>query len=164
MFKVFNRKKNQVDLLENPIYPVIVNELGGIGELTFSVPSTYKHLELEGYIQVENDHEYVIKEIVTHGTNREVVCMLNIEEIVGMAWSTFISKNQDVYTTALQILNGTGWRVVNNSTTTETRNLYGKATNSYNLLQLMCTVFDVEFTFDTYKLVFSPTMAAFPPP
>ena len=151
MFKVLDRKRKQLDILESPISPVITAELGGIGELTFSVPSTYKHLELEGYIQVEDGDEYVIKEIVTHGTNREVVCMLNIEEIVGMAWSTFISKNQDVYTTALQILNGTGWRVVNNSTTTETRNLYGKATNSYNLLQLMCTVFDVEFTFDTYK-------------
>ena len=151
MFKVLDRKRKQLDILESPISPVITAELGGIGELTFSVPSTYKHLELEGYIQVENGDEYVIKEIVTHGTNREVVCMLNIEEIVGMAWSTFISKNQDVYKTALQILNGTGWRVVNNSTTTETRNLYGKATNSYNLLQLMCTVFDVEFTFDTYE-------------
>ena len=151
MFKVLDRKRKQLDILESPISPVITAELGGIGELTFSVPSTYKHLELEGYIQVENDHEYVIKEIVTHGTNREVVCMLNIEEIVGMAWSTFISKDQDVYKTALQILNGTGWRVVNNSTTKETRNLYGKATNSYNLLQLMCTVFNVEFTFDTYE-------------
>ena len=153
MFKVLDRKRKQLDILESPISPVITAELGGIGELTFSVPSTYKHLELEGYIQVENDHEYVIKEIVTHGTNREVVCMLNIEEIVGMAWSTFISKDQDVYKTALQILNGTGWRVVNNSTTTETRNLYGKATNSYNLLQLMCTVFNVEFTFDTYEKI-----------
>ena len=151
MFKVLDRKRKQIDILESPISPVITAELGGIGELTFSVPSTYKHLELEGYIQVENDQEYVIKEIVTHGTNREVVCMLNIEEIVGMAWSTFISKDQDVYKTALQILNGTGWRVVNNATTKETRNLYGKATNSYNLLQLMCTVFDVEFTFDTYE-------------
>ena len=151
MFKVLDRKRKQLDILESPISPVITAELGGIGELTFSVPSTYKHLELEGYIQVENDQEYVIKEIVTHGTNREVVCMLNIEEIVGMAWSTFISKDQNVYKTALQILNGTGWRVVNNSTTTETRNLYGKATNSYNLLQLMCTVFNVEFTFDTYN-------------
>lgn len=151
MFKVLDRKRKQLDILESPISPVITAELGGIGELTFSVPSTYKHLELEGYIQVEDGDEYVIKEIVTHGTNREVCCMLNIEEIVGMAWSTFISKNQNVYKTALQILNGTGWRVVNNSTTTETRNLYGKATNSYNLLQLMCTVFDVEFTFDTYE-------------
>ena len=151
MFKVLDRKRKQLDILESPISPVITAELGGIGELSFSVPSTYKHLELEGYIQVENDQEYVIKEIVTHGTNREVVCMLNIEEIVGMAWSTFISKDQDVYKTALQILNGTGWRVVNNATTKETRNLYGKATNSYNLLQLMCTVFDVEFTFDTYE-------------
>lgn len=153
MFKVLDRKRKQLDILESPISPIITAELGGIGELTFSVPSTYKHLELEGYIQVENDHEYVIKEIVTHGTNREICCMLNIEEIVGMAWSTFISKNQDVYKTALQILNGTGWRVVNNSTTTETRNLYGKATNSYNLLQLMCTVFNVEFTFDTYEKI-----------
>lgn len=153
MFKVLDRKRKQLDILESPISPVITAELGGIGELTFSVPSTYKHLELEGYIQVENDHEYVIKEIVTHGTNREIYCMLNIEEIVGMAWSTFISKDQNVYKTALQILNGTGWRVVNNSTTTETRNLYGKATNSYNLLQLMCTVFNVEFTFDTYEKI-----------
>lgn len=153
MFKVLDRKRKQLDILENPVSPVINAELGGIGELSFSVPAAYKHLELEGYIQVENDHEYVIKEIVTHGTNREVVCMLNIEEIVGMSWSTFISKNQDVYTTAIQILNGTGWRVVNNSTTKETRNLYGKATNSYNLLQLMCTVFDVEFTFDTYEKI-----------
>ena len=151
MFKVLTKERKQIDILESPISPVITAELGGIGELTFSVPSTYKHLELEGYIQVENDQEYVIKEIVTHGTNREVVCMLNIEEIVGMAWSTFISKDQDVYKTALQILNGTGWRVVNNATTKETRNLYGKATNSYNLLQLMCTVFNVEFTFDTYE-------------
>ena len=39
--------------------------------------------------------------------------MLNVEEIVGMAWSTFISKDKDVYTTAIQILNGTGWRVEN---------------------------------------------------
>lgn len=153
MFKVLTKERKQIDILESPISPVIAAELGGIGELAFSVPSTYKHLELEGYIQVENDQEYVIKEIVTHGTNREVVCMLNIEEIVGMAWSTFISKDQDVYTTALQILNGTGWRVVNNSTTKETRNLYGKATNSYNLLQLMCTVFNVEFTFDTYNKI-----------
>lgn len=153
MFKVLDRKRKQLDILENPVSPVINAELGGIGELSFSIPAAYKHLELEGYIQVENDHEYVIKEIVTHGTNREVVCMLNIEEIVGMSWSTFISKNQDVYTTAIQILNGTGWRVVNNSTTKETRNLYGKATNSYNLLQLMCTVFDVEFTFDTYEKI-----------
>lgn len=153
MFKVLDRKRKQLDILESPISPVITAELGGIGELSFSVPSTYKHLELEGYIQVENDQEYVIKEIVTHGTNREVVCMLNIEEIVGMAWSTFISKDQDVYTTAIQILNGTGWRVVNNATTKETRNLYGKATNSYNLLQLMCTVFNVEFTFDTYEKI-----------
>ena len=153
MFKVLNRKRKQLDILENPISPVITTELGGIGELTFSVPSTYKHLELEGYIQVEDGDEYVIKEIVTHGTNREIYCMLNVEEIVGMAWSTFISKDKDVYTTAIQILNGTGWRVENKSTTKETRNLYGTATNSYNLLQLMCTVFNVEFTFDTYNKV-----------
>ena len=85
MFKVLNRKRKQLDILENPISPVITTELGGIGELTFSVPSTYKHLELEGYIQVEDGDEYVIKEIVTHGTNREIYCMLNVEEIVGMA-------------------------------------------------------------------------------
>lgn len=151
MFKIFNRKKNQVDLLENPISPVIVNELGGIGELTFSVPSTYKHLELEGYIQVENDHEYVIKEIVTHGTNREVVCILNIEEILGMAWSKFISRDNTLMKCAELVLNGTGWRAVDKSSCNVKRNLYGTVTNSYNLLQMMCTVYNVEFIFDTYN-------------
>ena len=151
MFKVFNRKKNQVDLLENPISPVIVNELGGIGELSFSVPSTYKHLELEGYIQVENDHEYVIKEIVTHGTNREIVCTLNIEEILGMAWSKFISRENTLMKCAELVLSGTGWRAINKSSCTVSRNLYGTVTNSYNLLQMMCTVYNVEFIFDTYN-------------
>ena len=151
MFKVFDRKKKQVDLLENPISPVIVNELGGIGELTFSVPSTYKHLELEGYIQVENDHEYVIKEIVTHGTNRDVVCMLNIEEILGMAWSKFISRDNTLMKCAELVLSGTRWRAIDNSSCNVKRNLYGTVTNSYNLLQMMCTVYNVEFIFDTYN-------------
>lgn len=151
MFKVFNRKKNQVDLLENPISPIIVNELGGIGELNFSVPSTYKHLELEGYIQVENDHEYVIKEIVTHGTNRDVVCMLNIEEILGMAWSKFISRDNTLMKCAELVLSGTKWRAIDKSSCNVKRNLYGTVTNSYNLLQMMCTVYNVEFIFDTYN-------------
>ena len=148
MFKIFDRKKNQLDLLENPISPVIVNELGGIEELSFSVPSTYKYLELEGYIQVENDHEYVIKEIVTHGTNREVVCTLNIEEILGMAWSKFISRENTLMKCAELVLSGTGWRAINKSSCTVSRNLYGTVTNSYNLLQMMCTVYNVEFIFD----------------
>ena len=151
MFKVFNRKKKQLDLLENPISPVITNELGGIGELTFSVPSTYKHLELEGYIQVENDHEYVIKEIVTHGTNRDVVCMLNIEEVLGMAWSKFISRDNTLMKCAELVLSGTRWRAIDNSSCNVKRNLYGTVTNSYNLLQMMCTVYNVEFIFDTYN-------------
>ena len=151
MFKIFDRKKNQLDLLENPISPVIVNELGGIGELSFSVPSTYKYLELEGYIQVENDHEYVIKEIVTHGTNREVVCILNIEEVLGMAWSKFISRENTLMKCAELVLSGTGWRAINKSSCTVSRNLYGTVTNSYNLLQMMCTVYNVEFIFDTYN-------------
>lgn len=151
MFKVFDRKKKQLDLLENPISPVITNELGGIGELTFSVPSTYKHLELEGYIQVENDHEYVIKEIVTHGTNRDVVCMLNIEEILGMAWSKFISRDNTLMKCAELVLSGTRWRAIDNSSCKVKRNLYGTVTNSYNLLQMMCTVYNVEFIFDTYN-------------
>ena len=151
MFKIFDRKKKQVDLLENPISPVIVNELGGIGELTFSVPSTYKHLELEGYIQVENDHEYVIKEIVTHGTNRDVVCMLNIEEVLGMAWSKFISRDNTLMKCAELVLSGTRWRAIDKSSCNVKRNLYGTVTNSYNLLQMMCTVYNVEFIFDTYN-------------
>lgn len=151
MFKIYDRNKKQLDILENPISPVITNVLGGIGELKFSVPSTYNHLELEGYIRVENDHEYVIKEIVTHGTNREVVCILNIEEILGRAWTTFRSQENNLQDTVNLILSGTPWTFVDKTSCKLVRNLYGSITNSYNLLQLVCTLFDVEFIFDTYK-------------
>ena len=150
MFKVFDRNRKQLDILENPISPVITNVLGGIGELKFSVPSTYDKLELEGYIQVENDHEYVIKEIVTHGTNRDVMCILNIEEILGKAWHKIRVEDKDLVTTARLLLSGTSWTVVNKSSSKVTRNLLGSMTNSYNLLQLVCTLFDVEFIFDTF--------------
>lgn len=151
MFKVYDRNKKQLDILENPISPVITNVLGGIGELKFSVPSTYNHLELEGYIRVENDHEYVIKEIVTHGTNREVMCILNIEEILGRAWATFRSQENNLQDTVNLILSGTPWTFVDKTSCKLVRNLYGSITNSYNLLQLVCTLFDVEFIFDTYE-------------
>ena len=153
MFKVFNRKHQQVDILENPQSPVIVDELNGLGELSFSVPTKYNHLELEGYIQVEGGHEYVIKEITIQGMIREVKCVLNIEEILGMIHTTFYSKDNDINDTMKIILNGTSWSFVNESTKTYTRNLYGKATSSYNMLQLLSTVFDIEFYFDTANKV-----------
>ena len=153
MFKVFNRKHQQVDILENPQSPVIVDELNGLGELSFSVPTKYNHLELEGYIQVEGGHEYVIKEITTQGIVREVKCVLNIEEILGMIHTTFYSKDNDINDTMKIILNGTSWSFKNESTKTYTRNLYGKATSSYNMLQLLSTVFDIEFYFDTANKV-----------
>ena len=108
-------------------------------------------MELEGYIQVENDHEYVIKEIVTHGTNRDVVCTLNIEEILGMAWAKFISRDNTLMKCAELVLSGTRWRAIDKSSCKVKRNLYGTVTNSYNLLQMMCTVYNVEFIFDTYN-------------
>ena len=153
MFKVFNRKHQQIDILENPQSPVIVDELNGLGELSFSVPTKYKHLELEGYIQVENGQEYVIKEILTQGRKREVKCVLNIEEILGMVHTTFYSKDNNINDTMKIVLNGTSWSFNNESTKTYTRNLYGKATSSYNMLQLLSTVFDVEFYFDTANKV-----------
>ena len=151
MFKVLDRQRKIVGILSSPINPSITHRLGGIGELKFSVPASYNLLELEGYIQVDNEQEYVIKEIVTHGTNREVVCMLNIEEILGRAWATFRSQDNDLNTTVKLILSGTPWTFTNNSASKVKRNLYGTMTNSYNLLQYACTVFGVEFVFNTEK-------------
>ena len=129
MFKVFNRKHQQVDILENPQSPVIVDELNGLGELSFSVPTKYNHLELEGYIQVEGGHEYVIKEITTQGNNREVRCIINIEEILGMVHPTFHSKGNNLDDTMRIILNGTTWTFENHTTRNYVRNLYGTVTS-----------------------------------
>lgn len=151
MFKVLNRNRKQVAILLNPTNPMVLDTLNTIGELKFDVPTAFRGLELEGYIQVEGGHEYVIKEIVKHGNTTSVVGMLNIEEILGMSYTSFVSKENTVYDTARLILDGTGWRIVNNVTDkTKTRNMYGKITNSYNLLLLMCTVFGVEIQYNTH--------------
>lgn len=150
MFKILNKNREQVGLLENPIKPVIYDTLNTIGELKFDFPTKFGKLELEGYIQVENGHEYVIKELVKHGKLTSCVAMFNIEEILGMAYDTFVSKENTVQKTAELILVGTGWKVINKaSDKTKTRNLYGRVTNAYNLLILMCTVFGVEVEYDT---------------
>lgn len=152
MFKLFNRYHEQIALIENPINPILVDTLNTIGELKFDLPTSSIGLELEGYIQVENEQEYVIKEIVKHGATTSVVCMLNIEEVLGMAYDSFMSKEKTVKETADFILVGTGWRVIDKSSSgNKTRNLYGRVTNAYNLLILMCTVFGVEITYDTYN-------------
>ncbi len=153
MFKIFDRNHKQIDILENPYNAIITDELNGIGELSFTVPITYKKLQLEGYVQVKDGHEYVIKEITTDGRERNVHCVLNIEELLGMVHTTFTSKENNLNDTMRIILNGTTWTHVNNSTRTYTRNLYGTVVSSYHMLQLMSTVFDVEFYFDTHKKI-----------
>ena len=153
MFKIFDRNHKQIDILENPYNAIITDELNGIGELKFTVPITYKKLQLEGYVQVKDGHEYVIKEITTEGRERNVHCVLNIEELLGMVHTTFTSKENNLNDTMRIILNGTTWTYVNNSTRTYTRNLYGTVVSSYHMLQLMSTVFDVEFYFDTHKKI-----------
>ena len=153
MFKIFDRNHKQIDILENPYNAIITDELNGIGELKFTVPITYKKLQLEGYVQVKDGHEYVIKEITTEGRERNVHCVLNIEELLGMVHTTFTSKENNLNDTMMIILNGTTWTHVNNSTRTYTRNLYGTVVSSYHMLQLMSTVFDVEFYFDTHKKI-----------
>ena len=153
MFKIFDRNHKQIDILENPYNAIITDELNGIGELKFTVPITYKKLQLEGYVQVKDGHEYVIKEITTEGRERNVHCVLNIEELLGMVHTTFTSKENNLNDTMKIILNGTTWTHVNNSTRTYTRNLYGTVVSSYHMLQLMSTVFDVEFYFDTHKKI-----------
>ena len=153
MFKIFDRNHKQIDILENPYNAIITDELNGIGELKFTVPITYKKLQLEGYVQVKDGHEYVIKEITTEGRERNVHCVLNIEELLGLVHTTFTSKENNLNDTMKIILNGTTWTHVNNSTRTYTRNLYGTVVSSYHMLQLMSTVFDVEFYFDTHKKI-----------
>lgn len=151
MFRILDRKRKVIGLLQSPIEPRIEEAINGMYELYFSVPSSYQGLELEGYIQIENEHEYVIKEIVTHGTNREVVAVMNVEELFGNSWVTFRSVDTNVYDCMREILSGTNWRAVNQSTREVTRSLLGSNTTSWDLISQFCSIYDVEVKFDTYK-------------
>lgn len=153
MFKIFDKSHKQVSILENPQTPIIKEELNGLAELSFSVPATEKFIELEGYIRVENNHEYVVKEIVTQGTIKNVVCVLNIEELLGMLHPHFNSQANNLSNTVKLILSETGWTYKNKSTSNVVRNLIGTSISSYNLLQHLPRLFDVEFYFDTVNKV-----------
>ena len=149
MFKVYNRKHKQVDILENPQSPVIIDVLNGLGELSFTIPSAYSQVELEGYVRVEDGHEYVVKEILLQGKEKEVRCIMNIEELLGMIHTSFFASNATLDTILGMILKNTNWTYTNTTGKDYTRNLYGNNRSAYDMLQLMSTVFDVEFYFDT---------------
>ena len=149
MFKIYNRKHKQVDILENPQSPVIIDVLNGLGELSFTVPSAYSQVELEGYVRVEDGHEYVVKEILLQGKEKEVRCIMNIEELLGMVHTSFFASNATLNTILGMILKNTNWTYTNTTGKNYTRNLYGNGRSAYDMLQLMSTVFDVEFYFDT---------------
>lgn len=149
MFKIYNRKHKQVDILESPQSPVIIDVLNGLGELSFTIPSAYSQVELEGYVRVEDGHEYVVKEILLQGKEKEVKCIMNIEELLGMIHTSFFASNATLDTILDMILKNTNWTYTNTTGKNYTRNLYGNGRSAYDMLQLMSTVFDVEFYFDT---------------
>ena len=153
MFKILNRNREVVGLITSPINPIIEDNLTGMNELKFSVPATQEGLELEGYIRIENEHEYVIKEISTHGHNREVIAIMNVEELIGKVWTTF--RSVDTYPTACirEIVAGTGWTVVDNCPPNKRRNLYGTQISSWDLIFLACDVWGIEVKFDTHNKV-----------
>lgn len=153
MFKILNRNREVVGLITSPINPIIEDNLTGMNELKFSVPATQEGLELEGYIRIENEHEYVIKEISTHGHNREVIAIMNVEELIGKVWTTF--RSVDTYPTACirEIVAGTGWTVVDNCPPNKKRNLYGTQISSWDLIFLACDVWGIEVKFDTHNKV-----------
>ena len=153
MFKILNRNREVVGLITSPLNPVIDDNLVGMNELRFSVPASQEGLELEGYIRIENEHEYVIKEISTHGHNREVIAIMNVEELIGKVWTTF--RSIDMYPTDCirEIVAGTGWTVVDNCPPNKRRNLYGTQISSWDLIFLACDVWNIEVKFDTHNKV-----------
>ena len=151
MFKILNRNREVVGLITSPINPVIDDTLTGMNELRFSVPASQEGLELEGYIRIENEHEYVIKEISTHGHNREVIAIMNVEELIGKVWTTFRSVDTLPSECIREIVVGTGWTVIDNCPPNKRRNLYGTKTSSWDLIFLACDVFNIEVKFDTFN-------------
>ena len=122
MFKIYNRKHKQVDILENPQSPIIIDVLNGLGELSFTVPSAYSQVELEGYVRVEDGHEYVVKEILLQGKEKEVRFIMNIEELLGMIHTSFFASNATLDTILGMILKNTNWTYTNTTGKNYTRN------------------------------------------
>jgi hypothetical protein len=113
---VLNKDMVQVAVLENSFDVIIEQEVGGIDEITFSLPMNDSKRELivnEGYIQMFDDI-YIIREIIDKKKSRTTEVYAEAiwydlqysEPLQPQTWET-----KTAYEILSDILDGTGWRV-----------------------------------------------------
>lgn len=108
-------------------------------------------VELEGYIETEEDI-FVIKEFeITDGKLARVFGQLNIEEIEGKAWVDFYQKSKtlsDMMTN--KILSGTGW-TLGTCEPTKRRTIEDVQGSSLDVISQCLSTFNCEIEFDTKR-------------
>ncbi len=151
---VLNQNIEQVAVLENAFDVILEQEVGGMDELTFSLPmkdSKRKLIQNEGYIQMF-DTIYAIREIIDHKKDRitEVYAeAIWYDLMYAEALDEFDWKDKTAYNMMNDVLKGTGWRVgiveFNN-----TRTLHVDVDkNRLEVLGMIEDLFGGELTFDT---------------
>lgn len=150
--RLYNRHNEFVGIVINPAKRVIKQNLGGMHYFEWEVPVSnpaWDKIELEGYVVVQGHGRFTIKEKVTHGTSCSVKCIMSVDEIIGSAWNNFHSRGNNITDTFKLLLDGTGWTAINHSTNTEVRNCYGNNVSSWDMLQRVCNIYQIECEFDT---------------
>lgn len=158
---VLDKNKQQVAVLENSFDVVIEQEIGGIDEISFTIPMKDSKRELivnEGFIQMFDDI-YVIREIVDKKSSKttEVYAeaiwydLQYAEPLETQKWET-----KTAFVMLTDILKGTGW-VVGSVAFSNKRTLENEEVdeNRLGLLRKVEDLFQGELSFDTQAKVVS---------
>lgn len=154
MLKVYSPKNEALGFLNDVFDLQITKEIGGMEEMHFYVPvdsPESKMLQLEGYVALEGEQRFVVRELNVHGKDIEVFCVIAVENLYGSCWSTLSRKGitlVDAFEYAVQY---TGWKVVNKSSAvTRTRDIYIQNQTVWEILKVLCEVYFVEMSVDTW--------------
>lgn len=149
MLKIFNQNHAPIGYIQK--YTDLKREsVLSTGEktLSFTYLSNTHELDCEYYIQDKTD-EYVVKEIreSTDGYP-QITAVMNVEELEGKAWKTFLVRDSTPEEAANLALAGTGWRVAGCSID-KRRNMGLTNVSTKIILQKICAVFLCEMTLDS---------------
>lgn len=150
---VLNQNKEQVAVLENAFDVILDQEVGGMDELTFSLPmkdSKRNLIQNEGYIQMF-DTIYAIREIVDHKKVR--ITKVYAEAIwYDLMYAEALYKydwDDTAYNMMNDVLNGTGWSVGVVEFTNRRTLRVSVDKNRLEVLGMIEDLFGGELTFDT---------------
>lgn len=119
--------------------------------LSFSVAKddiNLEKIEYEGYLRTTND-EFVIKEINDNDDFYDIVAVLNLDDLEGMAWDRFNSQESTIENALNLALAGTGWSIGINTVGTKKRTIQKTYCSSLDILKEICKIYLAEIKYDT---------------